>query len=149
MPYSKLKYWNVYEINSNTIKVSLKDKTPFNRLGDLNTLILFLYQLTTGGSVLTVPLSPIRARFSPNRLELQNQLGRENPYLVFDETYDQVVDFKEHKIQFPITGAIEADFNEGVVFSFKKLKDKDKLLNLLEKSYHSFFIRYFPVKTRS
>lgn len=149
VPYSKLKYWNVREVNQNTIKVSLKDATPFNRLADSNTLILFLYQLTTGGRVLTVPLSPLQANFYANRYELQKRLRWENPYLVFDEKYDKKVDLKEYIIQFPITGAIEADFNEGVVFGFKKLKDKNKLLNILEKSYHSFLNRDYPVTIRS
>lgn len=141
MPYSKLKYWNVIEINQNTIKVSLKDRTPSKRLGESNKLILFLYQLTTNGRVLTVPLSPIQARFYPNRHELQKQLVRENPNLVFHEIYDTKVDFKEYTFQFPGKGAIEADFTEGVIFSFKKYKDKNKLLKILDKSYHSFILR--------
>lgn len=146
MLYSKLKYWNVDDINQNTIKVSLKTKTTFNKLSESNTLILFLYQLTTGGRVLTVPLSPIQARFYNNRHELQKQLSRENPNLLFSEIYDTKVDFEEYTFQFPGKGAIEANFNEGIAFGFKNKKDKNKLLKLLDQSYHLFLISYYPAK---
>ncbi|AFU17101.1 hypothetical protein MC28_D052 (plasmid) [Bacillus thuringiensis MC28] len=133
---SNLSYWNVTEVNNDTLLVSLKENIHVG-----NKLVLYIYKFKIGGNNIQIPISSLQARLYLDRFTFIRE--NRDEFLLggmyFDETK---VDFKQFAIPFPYEGLLECDFSKGIMFKCKTEKDKIKLLKILEKAYAKFFKRF-------
>ncbi|MBG9732262.1 hypothetical protein ABD87_22825 [Lysinibacillus sphaericus] len=116
------------EIDDNTVLIFIKDDRLIN-----NPLILTFYQLSIGG---IIPISPLKAKFFHDSCDVIHWFYKRTNEIIYAN--EIIVDFTEHKIKFPTSKIIEADFFKGVIFEIEKDRDRGKLISLVEKAYRKF-----------
>lgn len=130
-------YWDVKEINENTLFITLKNEEASKLRGIVNKLVLHFYGLKIGRGYLSIPISPLQAKFYFNRSSFYSS---SSVYFDLDKLVyfkEDKIDFKQFVFPFPFFGIIEHDFSKGIMFEFKKHKDKIKLIKLLDQAYKS------------
>lgn len=129
-------YWNVKEINENTLFITLNNEEAHRLKGIVSKLVLHFYRLQIGKGYISIPISFLRAEFYFSRSSFYSRVNPPLDKFVYFE--EDKVDFKQFVFPFPFLGIIEHDFSKGIMFEFKKQRDKIILLDLLNHAYKSF-----------
>ncbi|EOO22137.1 MULTISPECIES: hypothetical protein [Bacillus] len=135
MVVQNISYWNVKEINENTVFITLTNEEARRLKGVVSKLVLHFSRLQIGKGYISIPISPLKAEFYFSRSSFYSRVNPPLDKFVYFE--ENKVDFKQFVFPFPFLGIIEHDFSKGIMFEFKKQKDKIILLDLLNQAYKS------------
>lgn len=135
MVVQNVSYWNVKEINENTVFITLTNEEARRLKGVVSKLVLHFSRLQIGKGYISIPISPLQAEFYFSRSSFYSRVNPPLDKFVYFE--ENKVDFKQFVFSFPFLGIIEHDFSKGIMFEVKKQKDKIILLDLLNQAYKS------------